>query len=373
MKYLFIALMLFVTGLSQAEDNWIIDEKTKCRFFNKTPQLDETVKFEGVCNSKNAKGKLTWYSGSELTSINEGNWLNGRLQGKGRWENSKGDNYVGDYFNNKRTGKGIYKWVSGSSYEGDFQEGKRTGKGVFKWTNGAVYEGGFVNGKLSGSGVYKSPNGLTHTGEYLDGLRSGKGVLKYSNGTVYSGEFLNGKLHGTGVMTYFNGDKYVGSFADGKFNGRGLITFTKGLSYQGEFVNDLFSGSGTITFEDGKQLAGQFLNGDYVPRGDGSRDDQTCQGFGFTTNTSDYRECRQQIENAKQTARREAIEYQNRIAEQERKDRSFMEGLALLSLAAGVIAPPPPVYSPPSSTQIYTLPGGRSMTCNTMGNYTNCN
>ena len=59
MNYLLLAFMILFSSLSQAEDSWIVDEKTKCQFFNFSPQPNETVKFEGTCNSKNAKGKLT--------------------------------------------------------------------------------------------------------------------------------------------------------------------------------------------------------------------------------------------------------------------------------------------------------------------------
>ena len=42
-----------------------------------------------------------------------------------------GDKYEGDFLDGKRNGKGIYTWPNGDKYEGDWVDGKRTVKGTF--------------------------------------------------------------------------------------------------------------------------------------------------------------------------------------------------------------------------------------------------
>jgi hypothetical protein len=131
------------------------------------------------------------------------------------------------------------------------------------------------------------------------------------------------------------------------------------------------------------------------------QDDATCKKYGFKAGTPDYGRCRQQIDIAKAEAAQKQREYDARQREYEaqqrayaaqaaqaEKERKVAASLALMGLgtrmmqgqspyfsenvgaaANGQIAPPPPL----PQMQIYTLPGGKSMTCTTSGNFTNCN
>ena len=56
--------------------------------------------------------------------------------------------YEGDFVDGKKTGKGKYTWADGNVYEGDYVDGKKTGKGKFTWADGNVYEGDFVDDKM---------------------------------------------------------------------------------------------------------------------------------------------------------------------------------------------------------------------------------
>lgn len=58
--------------------------------------------------------------------------------------------YEGNLVDGKRTGKGKYTWPSGNVYEGDFVDGERTGKGKYTDANGNIYEGDFVDGEFMG-------------------------------------------------------------------------------------------------------------------------------------------------------------------------------------------------------------------------------
>lgn len=59
-----------------------------------------------------------------------------------------GSVYEGDFVNGKRTGKGKYTWPSGDVYEGDFRNNEITGKGRKTLANGTVLKGDFENGVL---------------------------------------------------------------------------------------------------------------------------------------------------------------------------------------------------------------------------------
>lgn len=116
-------------------------------------------------------------------------------------------------------------------------------------------------------------------------------------------------------------------------------------------------------------------------QGDGSADHSTCARYGFRTGTTEYAQCRMQIDLAKSQAQEQQRQYERQVAEQQKaKDRAKGEAALLmgLSMMAGGgqrqsggnsfnnIDPPPPI------NRIYNLPGGKFMTCNTMGQVTNC-
>ena len=112
--------------------------------------------------------------------------------------------------------------------------------------------------------------------------------------------------------------------------------------------------------------------------GDGSSEHLTCRRYGFVTGTTDYAQCRMQIDLAKSQAMEQRRQYEDQLAAQERaKDRARGEAALLLGLGmmAGQQRPPPRfsnVEPVPPINRIYNLPGGRFMTCNTVGMVTNC-
>ena len=63
--------------------------------------------------------------------------------------------YEGDYLNGKRDGKGIYLYQSGDKYEGEYKNDLKDGFGVYHYANGDVYEGFYKEGLFDGKGVYK--------------------------------------------------------------------------------------------------------------------------------------------------------------------------------------------------------------------------
>lgn len=116
--------------------------------------------------------------------------------------------------------------------------------------------------------------------------------------------------------------------------------------------------------------------------GDGTADHNTCSKYGFSVNTTEYAQCRMQIDLAKSQAQEQQRQYERQIADQQRaKDRA--KGEAALMMGLGMLAnggQRQPINSnqtilepPPQMNRIYNLPGGKSMTCSTFGMVTNCN
>ena len=88
---------------------------------------------------------------------------------------------------NKAVTKEIYKKIydDGSVYEGDFVDGKRTGKGKYTYTSGSVYEGDFVDGNFTGKGKYTYANGDVYEGDFVDGNFT-KGIIYDNYGNIKS-------------------------------------------------------------------------------------------------------------------------------------------------------------------------------------------
>ena len=99
--------------------------------------------------------------------------------------------YEGDYLDGKREGKGIYKYNSGDKYEGEYKNDLKDGYGIYKYSNGDVYEGNYKEGYFEGKGIYKYAEGDIYTGYYKKDLRDGQGTYIYSNGNKYEGLLIH--------------------------------------------------------------------------------------------------------------------------------------------------------------------------------------
>ncbi|HEU0222969.1 MAG TPA: 2-isopropylmalate synthase, partial [Paracoccaceae bacterium] len=62
-----------------------------------------------------------------------------------------GDVYEGEFKDGKQHGTGTYRRPGGFEYTGDWVEGRIEGKGTAKYPNGSVYEGEFNNGAPHGT------------------------------------------------------------------------------------------------------------------------------------------------------------------------------------------------------------------------------
>ena len=57
--------------------------------------------------------------------------------------------YEGDYINDKREGNGKYIWENGNYYIGQWKNSLRNGKGTMYYSNGKIkHEGDWINGEF---------------------------------------------------------------------------------------------------------------------------------------------------------------------------------------------------------------------------------
>uniref|UniRef100_A0A3Q2GD55 Radial spoke head 10 homolog B n=1 Tax=Cyprinodon variegatus TaxID=28743 RepID=A0A3Q2GD55_CYPVA len=126
-------------------------------FYNK----DRTSWYKGdwVMNRIEGWGQRRYPSGNTYT----GEWRNNLKHGEGRmiWI-TLGQEYAGNWQNGVQNGYGTQTWlvnakegaeyVRDNQYEGDFLEGRRQGKGTFYYAGGAIYTGEWRNDKKHGKG-----------------------------------------------------------------------------------------------------------------------------------------------------------------------------------------------------------------------------
>ena len=91
-----------------------------------------------------------------------------------------GERYVGQIINGLRE----YYYNNGNRYEGDWRNGKAEGKGIAYYNDGARYEGDFRNSKREGKGIIYYNDGDREMGDYLNNKPIGKHVMLTKNGEV---------------------------------------------------------------------------------------------------------------------------------------------------------------------------------------------
>ena len=52
-------------------------------------------------------------------------------------------------------------------YDGEWVEGKMQGRGTYHYSDGSVYDGMWMSGKMQGKGVFLYPNGNKYEGEFF--------------------------------------------------------------------------------------------------------------------------------------------------------------------------------------------------------------
>ena len=116
------------------------------------------------------------------------------------------------------------QWSDGASYQGQWVEGKADGYGRFIYPNGDQYMGSYKNDKANGWGVMHKNDPelgpIILEGQYKDDILHGFGKIKMiKEDTVYEGEIFFGKKEGWGILYWSDSSILEGHWQNGKING----------------------------------------------------------------------------------------------------------------------------------------------------------
>ena len=194
--------------------------------------------FEGeyLKEKKHGKGKEYFNNGIlkfECENLNVNKW------------NSKGydrnNNIVYELIEGKGTSKEYHEQNDNAKliFEGEYLNGKINGKGkeYHLYESLLIFDGDYVNGKRWNDKIYDQY--MNFVGE----LKDGKGFMKefFDSGTLsFEGEYLNGERNGKG-KEYDNNDrlfKFEGEYLDGKRNGKGKEYDADILIFEGVYLNN---------------------------------------------------------------------------------------------------------------------------------------
>ena len=169
-------------------------------------------------------------------------------KGKYVWDNGK--YYLGEFnnSNNLPNGKGVKYNPDGTKlFEGNFVDGRFEGVGRYYYKNGRFFIGNYKNGFREGKGIIYYENGkVMFESNYVEDRREGPGKFVCEDGSYYIGSFENGLFNGKGREYYSNGKpRYKGDYVDGKREGKGKYIWRDGEYYVGHEKNDLRHGKGT--------------------------------------------------------------------------------------------------------------------------------
>mmetsp|Transcript_233 Transcript_233/g.463 ORF Transcript_233/g.463 Transcript_233/m.463 type:complete len:553 (-) Transcript_233:175-1833(-) len=190
----------------------------------------------------------------------EGDWLKGRQHGQGMLICGDGDVYTGHFEADLYHGQGILAMKNGDRMEGMWERGKLNGLAKIAYANGDRYEGDFFSGKFQGKGRYVYAHGRGwYEGAYYQGRQHGRGLRVFMNNNRYEGQFKFGEMQGEGIMEFNNGQQYIGQWSQGRMHGRGVLQMVHGERYEGEFMNGYFFGRGRYTWSDGGYYEGEYV------------------------------------------------------------------------------------------------------------------
>lgn len=172
---------------------WIADARTGCQIWNADPQPDESITWTGACADGRATGPgvLQWFENGRPTVRYEGEYRDGRANGRAIYVWPDGARYEGDYLDDRWNGRGVFVWPQGERYDGDWQDGQQTGRGIYVWPDGGRYEGEWREGQRNGRGVHVWSNDYRYDGEWRDDVPHGEGTFWGRDG-AYSGTWDNG-------------------------------------------------------------------------------------------------------------------------------------------------------------------------------------
>ena len=178
------ALALLVLGPASAAGGpgWITSQ-SGCRAWSAVMQPNRSFSWSGACPNglANGQGVLQWYDNGTPADRYEGEYRDGKMNGRGIYFAVDGERYDGEFKDNARTGHGIYLTRRGDRYEGNFERSVLQGPGIGVFADGERYEGGFWNNRAHGEGTLHLADGTAVTGTWVNGCLN-QGGRRYAVG-----------------------------------------------------------------------------------------------------------------------------------------------------------------------------------------------
>lgn len=195
------------------------------------------------------------------TSIIEGHWSFGILNGECRVVNLNGEVFTGTFINNVREGYG--ELIGDTNYKGEWKNNVFHGRGEEIWKNGEKYQGEYYKSLRHGKGIFTWQDGSSYGGDFKNNTIEGFGTYIWSGGRRYTGQWKNNKMHGLGKFTWEDGRTYEGEYVENKKQGFGVLCFPSGKKYEGRWENGVQHGEGTLSSKKGTKK-GIWNNGKYI-------------------------------------------------------------------------------------------------------------
>ncbi|GAW82471.1 phosphatidylinositol-4-phosphate 5-kinase [Plasmodium gonderi] len=222
-------------------------------------ETEDCTKEEVKPNSDLPTVSITLSDGSVYT----GTVKDKRVHGRGILKYATGEEYDGEFVDGKRQGKGKWSDKENNSYEGYWENDRRHGHGIYKTADGFTFEGDFNNNKREGKGTIITPVNTKYTCTFQDDVEVGEAEFFFANGDHAIGHIKDGSLSENGRYEFKNGDIYVGSFEKGLFHGEGYYKWnnhTSYAAYEGNYFEGKKHGNGRLINRDGRILCGEFKN-----------------------------------------------------------------------------------------------------------------
>jgi len=135
---------------------------------------------------------------------------------------------------NKTIGKSVAE--NGDYYEGEWLNEKKHGQGKYMFSDGEEwYDGEWENNQIHGNGIYKYADGNMYIGQFINGYEDGIGKMIFKDGNIFEGGWYKGKTSGYGKIIYSNGDIFEGSFTNNIKYGYGETIYSNGMIEKGYY------------------------------------------------------------------------------------------------------------------------------------------
>ena len=249
---------LYIKGTLEFEGEFLFNKKWNGKGYDENGNI--------IYELINGNGKVKEYYSNYDSLIFEGQYLNGRKNGKGKEYDTKGNLiFEGDYFNDKMWNGKLYDIKNNIICK--LNNGKGQIKKYDLFTNQLKFEAEYLNGEINGKGkeYYKSDN-VRFNCEYLNGKKNGKGKeYDYYNRLVFEGEYKNDRRNGIGKEYKFDHLIFEGEYTNGNRNGIGKEYYNDNIIFEGEYLNgEMWNGIIRRYVNDKSVVEFQLFNGNII-------------------------------------------------------------------------------------------------------------